>query len=355
MDRRAKEGTVLARLVKMALPTLQEAERQCPRTGRGDRPKIPDWLIAALIMIVVLVKKKTKSAQYRYLREHRKEIAEWLGDKRFPSRSTYFRRYRRAHRLQPTAIRLQGELAVAERVADPEHVAVDKSLIEGRGPLWHKRDRQTGEIPAGVDPDTTWGYSKHDDWIQGYSYEVVVTSTPKTVVFPMLASGDTASASEPVTFAEKIDDLSEQTRSVSADAGYDANRLGERIEYDAEGRRTGCRFLCPENPRNAGRPKTKPRPADASQALSRQRRRQRREFLKTTRGRRLYARRKKTVEPFNQWFKSLFELDHRVWHRGLDNNRTQILAAIFVYQLLVRYNHRCGNDNGQVTWIMDAL
>jgi hypothetical protein len=69
----------------------------------------------------------------------------------------------------------------------------------------------------------------------------------------------------------------------------------------------------------------------------------------------LYARRKKTVEPFNQWFKSLFELDQRVRHRGLDNNRTQILAAIFAYQLLVRYNRRCGNDNGQIIWIMDAI
>jgi hypothetical protein len=248
MGRRAKEGTVLARLVKMGLPTLQEAERECPRTGRGDRPKIPDWFMAALIMIVVLVKKKTKSAQYRYLREHRRQIAEWLGDQRFPSRSTYFRRYRRAHRLYRTAIRLQGELAVAEDVADPRHVAVDKCLIEGRGPPWHKRDRQTGEIPPGVDTDTTWGYSEHDGWVQGYSYEVVVTSTPKTVVFPRLASGHTASASEPVSFAEKIDDLPEQTRSVSADAGYDANHLGERIEYEATGRRTGRRFLCPENP-----------------------------------------------------------------------------------------------------------
>jgi hypothetical protein len=48
-------------------------------------------------------------------------------------------------------------------------------------------------------------------------------------------------------------------------------------------------------------------------------------------------------------------LDHRVWHRGLDNNRTQILAAIFACQLLVRYNRRCGNDNGQIIWIMDAI
>ena len=61
------------------------------------------------------------------------------------------------------------------------------------------------------------------------------------------------------------------------------------------------------------------------------------------------------VEPFDEWFKSLFELDDRVWHRGLDNNQTQLLAALFAYQVLVRYNHRRGNDNGQVHWILDTL
>jgi hypothetical protein len=61
------------------------------------------------------------------------------------------------------------------------------------------------------------------------------------------------------------------------------------------------------------------------------------------------------VEPFNQWFKALFEMDQRVWHRGLGNNQTQILAAIFAYQLLVRYNHHRGNKNGRIRCIMDAL
>jgi hypothetical protein len=42
-------------------------------------------------------------------------------------------------------------------------------------------------------------------------------------------------------------------------------------------------------------------------------------------------------------------------HRGLDNNRTQLLAAIFAYQVLLRYNHRCGKKNGQVRWILDML
>lgn len=355
MGARAEGGTEMEALVKMAVPLLRKAERNCPRTGRGDKPDIPDWLMAGLIMVALLERRKSKSAQYRFLLERGAQIGGWLGNLRFPSRATYFRRYRRAYQLYREAIRLQGERAIADGVTNAEHVAVDKSLLQALGPAWHKRDRQAGRIPAGVDTDSAWSYSEHDGWVQGYSYEVVVTATRGTTVFPLLASVDVASAGEVRTASEKIKHLPKPVRTVSADSGYDANALGEQVEYDERGRRTGRRFLCPENPRNHGRPKTKRSGADASRAQSRQRRQQRRQFLQSARGRRLYARRKKTVEPFNQWFKALFDLDQRVWHRGLANNRTQIMAAIFAYQLLVRYNHRRGNKNGRLRWIMDAL
>jgi hypothetical protein len=357
MGKRAKAGACLEALVAFAIPLLQEAERRCPRTGPGAKPKIPDWLIGALIMVAVLKRKKSKAAQFRFITDpvNRARLAAALGRDDFPSRSRWYDRYQRAHHLFVIAIQLQGEKAVAEGVADPRHVAVDKSLIEAHGPRWHKRDRERNKVPAGVDRDSTWGYSEHDGWVQGFSYEVVVSATKSTVVFPLLASVDTASAAEVRTFANKIQHLPTETQTVSLDSGYDANALAEAVEWNERGRRTGRRFLCPENPRHSGRTKTKYCGADVSRAHSRKLREQRKKYWESSRGRCLYARRKKTVEPFNQWFKSLFELDLKVWHRGLHNNRTQILASIFTYQLLVRFNHRCGRQNGRVRWIMDAL
>lgn len=347
--------TALPALLRMAVPLLQEAERQCPRTGPGAKPVVPDWVVAAWIMIALLAKKKSKSAQYRYLCGRRHDIAAWLGSDAFLARGSYFRRYRRAHQLYQTAIQLQGTQAIAEGVVHPRHAAADKSLIEALGPPWHQRDRQAGKVGAGVDVEGAWGYSEHDGWVYGYSYEVVVVSTPRQIVLPLLASVDTASACETQTFAPKIADLPAATQTVSVDSAYDANHLGERVEYDANDRRTGRRFVCPENPRNNKRRQRKPCAADASRAKSRRRRRQRRRFRESQRGRRIYARRKKTVEPFNSWFKALFDLEQTVWHRGVDNNRTQVLASIFLYQLLVRYNHRCGKKNGCIRWILDAL
>jgi hypothetical protein len=353
---RAKAGACLASLVRMATPLCKQAERECPRTGPGRKPDIPDWVLAVLIMVAVLKRRKTKSAQYRFLKEHRRELAQWLGTSKFPARSTYFERYRRAHRVFKAAIRLQGEKAIAEGVADAKDVAVDKSLVAARGPLWHKSDRKRNRIPKklrGVDRESDWGYSQHDGWVQGYSFEVVVSATKDSTVFPLLGSADTASAKETQTFDEKIDDLHEETENVSADSGYDSNHLGERIEWTDDGKRTGRRFLCPENRRNS-KPEirnqaTKPRDESHRRRLLRKR------HLRSKRGRATYRRRGQTVEPFNEWFKSLFELNDRVWHRGLGNNQTQLLAALFAYQALVRYNYRQGNKNGQVQWILDML
>ncbi len=53
MRKRTTESACLEELVRMAVPLLQEAERQCPRTGPGAKPVIPDWVMGTLIMIAV--------------------------------------------------------------------------------------------------------------------------------------------------------------------------------------------------------------------------------------------------------------------------------------------------------------
>ena len=49
MASHAKDGTCLAVLVQMAIPICQQAEREHPRTGRGRKPKIAEWVMAVLI------------------------------------------------------------------------------------------------------------------------------------------------------------------------------------------------------------------------------------------------------------------------------------------------------------------
>jgi hypothetical protein len=351
---RATDGTCLAKLVKLAILLLRSAQRQCPRTGPGRAPDFDEWKIAVMIVAATLKNRKSKSAQYRFLHEHRGRFKRWLGLQRFPARSTYFTRYRRSYRLLQKAIELQGRLAIRLGLANPSVVAVDKSLIAARGRAWTWKRRKAKRVVPGVDRDATWGYSPYDGWVYGYSYEVVVTAPKHGVVWPLLASADRASTSEHASFADKISRLPPSTQHVLADSGYDSNDFGQRVELDQQSRPTGRHFICPPTRPCPTEPPTTYRLSRRAQQ-ARKLRIQRVAFYKSRRGKRLFALRSQSVEPFNDWFKRDFGLDQTVWHRGLANNQTQLMAAIFAYQLLLRYNHARHRENGQIQWILDAL
>lgn len=350
MSARAPSGACLERLVRMAGPLVRAAQRQCPRGEPGRPHDYQDWQIACLILVAVLHRRKSKSAHYRFLLQHRAALQQWLDLADFPARSTYFARYRLAHRLFQQAISLQGLRAIAEGLADPTTVAVDKSLVAALGPPCHPRRRP----PEGADRQAAWCHNNHHGWVWGYSFETVVCASAGGPVFPLLASAAVASASECRTFLDKAPLLPPQTRYVLADAGYDSHACQQAVEADARGRPNGRRFLCPLQARG-GKPAVGRYPRRGQRARRVAQRQRRSDFLGSPRGRQLYRRRGQTVEPFHEWFKHAFELSDRVWHRRLDNNQTQLLAALFAYQLLLRYNHRCGRQNGQIQWILDVL
>jgi hypothetical protein len=354
MSAGAMEGACLADLIRRAIPLCQAAERECPRQGPGRKPEIPDWVLAVLIVVAVLKHRKSKSAQYRFLAAHRVELLAVLGVARWPARSTYFDRYRRAWRLLEIAIRLAGRQAVRRRLVRPRCVAVDKSVVPARGPLWNKRHVARRTVKPGADLEATWTYSGHHGWSLGYAYEVVVSAEKSGPVWPLLASASPASWQPPRTFPQKAVQLPDSTRYVLADTGYESNQLADAVELDSRGRPTGRRLLCPYQARRRGDalPQHKENRARCEKRLCR---RSRREFFERPLAQSLFRRRGTRVEPFNDWLKTRFDLHDRAWHRGLDNNRTQLLAAIFGYQLLLFYNHACGRHNGQIQWILDSL
>lgn|SRR5262245_433031 len=355
MRRRATDGAPLEELVRRSVSVCQQAEKACPRRGPGRKPTIPDWVLAVMIMIGVMLKKKTKAAQLVWWRQHHADFGRWMPGQTMPSRSTFYDRYRRAHRLFRQAIILQGHAAVQRGWAQPECVAIDKSLIAGRGRIWQARDRRRGRVPRRVDTETTWGYSDYDGWVQGYAYEVAVTAPRRGVAWPLAASVDTASRSEQRTILEKIPVLPRATKFILADAGYDSNAVAETVEWQGD-RRTGRRFVCPEIPRPQNGKMRQPHNRETRERQHHRRLRdERRRFFRSQRGRVLYARRNVRVEPFNAQLKHLFELQDRVWHWGLDNNRTTLLAAICVYQLLLMHNHSKGRRIANLQCLLDAL
>jgi hypothetical protein len=133
-----------------------------------------------------------------------------------------------------------------------------------------------------------------------------------------------------------------------ADNGYDRDVLGEAVEWDSRGRRTGKRFPCPQIHRRGNRNAAplanvcgiKRVGVNAASSLT----------VRAGVDSLLAAAARSSHSM--KWFKNLFDLHEHVWHRHLDNNRTQLLAALFAYQTLLRYNRRIGRPNGQVQWIL---
>jgi hypothetical protein len=338
----------------MAVPLCREAEQFCARHGPGAPPTFADWQIAVLIMVAVMAKRKSKRAQYRYLFARRKQLVRWLKLPRFPGRSTYCERYRHAFRLFQWAILQQGRCAIAEELIDPAVAAADKSAIKARGRPWHRRNGRRLKRCKGADGEAGWTYGDHHGWVYGYSFEVVVSASKGSAVFPLDVTAGPANRNEARSLAARVEQLPPEIRYVTADAGYDTNALGEAIEYNQHGRPTGRRLVCPLQ-RRAGKPQVGEYPHRGQRERLRQRRAKRQAFYQSPKGRRLYQRRHKTVEPFNEWFKAKFELSDRAWHRGAANNATQIAAAIFAYQIMFRYHRRNGGSNGAIQWILDAL
>jgi hypothetical protein len=308
-----------------------------------------------LIIVAVTQRKTSKSSQYRYLRGQQELLTEMLGIPRLPARSTYFERYRRAWHLFQQAIELAGRLAIRRGWANPDTVAVDKSLVAACGPAWHQSRGKRHNV-RGADAEAGWGRNEHDGWVYGYGYEVVVSASARGTVWPLSGSADSANRHESRTFRHKIARLPRQTRHVLADRAYDADDTCETLEWNSDGTRTGRRFVCPLIQRaNARRTPCRAWRRTRLRQQRQRHRRARQAFYQSQYGQTLYARRRQTVEPFNSWLKELFDLKDHVWHRGLNNNRTQLMAAVFAFQLLLSINRRHRIANGQVKWILDTL
>jgi len=347
------DGASLEELIDLATPFCKQAQRQCPRTGPGRKPQYDGWKIAIMILCAVLKNKKTIAAQFRFICQKRDLFLKRLELDRLPAHGTFYERYKNVWKLVQVAIQLQGLAAIREKVVDARDVAVDKSLMRARGPQWHQKYRKRNVVPKrmrGVDREADWGYSEYHDWVYGYSYEIAVTATKGSVIFPLLASFDVASANEHKTFAAKIEHLPPQTRNVLVDSGYDGNDNADAVELDSKEQSIGRRLVCPTQRGRVGTYRGK-----GKRERRRLRRLERHRFLQSRKGKALYRRRGQTIEPFNGTFKETFELSEHVWHRGLDNNRTQALCAVYAYQTLIRWHWKNGGRNAQIKYLLDGL
>lgn len=189
-------------------------------------------------------------------------------------------------------------------------------MLRTGGGVWHKKDKEKGEIPhTSIDTEAGWSKSGWHGWWYGWKLHLAVTVG--AVWIPLAAELTTANTAD----IEKADNL---LAHLPSQASY---VLGD-THYNDPDFRSRC------NERGV-------------------------ELVATRRGahphrdggvevRRIFHKlRSQAIEPFNGLFKNVFDWSSRMPVKGL--RRTQLLAlgAIFVYQIVLLYQHQQNKSVGK--------
>jgi len=291
-----------------------------PKRGRG-RPKFyPDrlFLKALVIMIVrhlhkvheLLTVLQEPTAEMQTLRPLLTEEGH------YPTRRTWERRLKTMPDRLPAQIGCLGRSLVT--LVQPwatcgRAAAIDSTVLRAKGGVWHKKDRDQGEVPhTSIDTEAAWTKSSWHGWVYGWKLHLV--SIVAAVWIPLAADLTPANTADNEPAPALVREAPLDTRFI----------LGDR-HYNAPNVRTACeqtnRLLVTTHygayPHTGGGVEV------------------RRIFHKL---------RSLAIENLNEHFKGIFDSHGQVPTKGLVNTRRFALGAILVYQLALLYRFQNGLD-----------
>ena len=105
-------------------------------------------------------------------------VARACGLVSIPDRRTLDRRLGEIGPEAERQIAALGLVLSLEAVTDGTVAASDGSAFAGRGPVWHKKDKEADCIPDGLhglDVEADWIQSTYHGWLYGYKAHVTVS------------------------------------------------------------------------------------------------------------------------------------------------------------------------------------
>jgi hypothetical protein len=144
-----------------------------PKRQRG-RPRTFSGRAFLLLAVVGVVLRTFNPQELSTLLTKDITLRQGLGFDRVPHRRTIERRLDATlpeAEAQVQALGHQILAAVEPGPEEPQASAIDGRMYQAQGPLWHKRDREQGRMPAGlrnVDTESAWSKSGYRGWVQGY-------------------------------------------------------------------------------------------------------------------------------------------------------------------------------------------
>lgn len=235
-----------------------------------------------------------------------------------PHRTTLGKRFKRMPETVRFALKqVHGEF-VDQQQSDASIMSVDSTLMHAHGNVWHKKQRDQGELPTcgNIDTQAHWGVSGAGEWVYGYRLHTLMSCGPYGLELPCDAQVEPANIKDAEVFKSVlVPSMPEGAEIILADAGYD-----EQGCYDASDAKS-VSLLVPIKVKRYTPPA----------------RRARAELFYAPESREAYGLRKTTIEPYQGQLKELFGLEH-LPVKGLANVRALALLATLAYLLLVRLN-----------------
>jgi hypothetical protein len=284
---------------------------------RGRPPTYPDQLFLKAVVIMLVRGVSTVDGLRAILEQPTAEmqaLRERLSPNgRFPSRRTWERRLHELPASLPARIACLGAYLVTRLQPWDDcgrAVAIDSTVLQARGGVWHKKHRDAGVVPhSSIDTEAHWTKSGWHGWVYGWKLHLVTTVA--AVWIPLAAELTPANAADNEIAPRLLELLPPAVRFVLGDTNYQDPALHDACT-------AADRLLVAT--RRGAYPHT-----DAGVEV-------RRVFHKL---------RSLAIENFNEQFKGIFDVHGSVPTRGLVRTQRFALGAVFVYQLtlLHRFEH----------------
>jgi hypothetical protein len=312
------QDSVLVQLIRLVerIPTPQPL----PRRPRG-RPYLYSEKLFMKALVIMIVRRLHRVGELLAVLEEptpeMRMVRQLLAEEgRFPARRTFQRRLKALPERLPEQIGCLGRYLV--EVFKPwesrgRAVALDSTVLQAKGGVWHKKDREAGIVPhTSIDTEAGWTKSGWHGWVYGWKLHLAICVCE--VWIPLCCRLTPANTADNEVAQHLIEQLPDEARFVLGDIHYNAPNVREACQSTQ-------RFLV------ASKRGAYPHTDDGVEV--------RRIFHKL---------RSMANENFNEHFKAIFEVHGQVPTKGRINTERFALGAVLVYQLALLYRHERNLD-----------
>ncbi len=164
---------------------------------------------------------------YQTLQKHlelRADVVELLGLEGVPHRKTIAERFRGLPEVVSSVLTQLTNKLIETGELDVSIASVDSTLMHASGNVWHKKQRDKGELPTcgNVDTEAHWGKNGCGEWVFGYRLHSLTLCGPEGITWPAAISLHAANVKDADVFDDElVQHLSNRTQVLLGDGGYD--------------------------------------------------------------------------------------------------------------------------------------